>query len=65
MYFEIIVMFLPACTMFDSLIQDKIAHMTEDPAKTICHGISAPYTGKNFEEPGHNVYFIFFLQKMK
>jgi len=36
---------LSACTMFDSLVQDKISYMTEDPAKTICHGISAPYTG--------------------
>eukprot|EP00112_Aurelia_sp_Birch-Aquarium-sp1_P003785 Seg1427.3 transcript_id=Seg1427.3/GoldUCD/mRNA.D3Y31 product="putative serine racemase" protein_id=Seg1427.3/GoldUCD/D3Y31 len=35
-----------SCTMFDSLYDDKVAKMTEDPGKTVCHGICAPYTGK-------------------
>ncbi|XP_065066648.1 probable serine racemase [Rhopilema esculentum] len=35
-----------SCTMFDSLHSNKIAHMMENPSKTICHGISAPFTGQ-------------------
>ena len=40
------VLSVPACTMFDSLVENKMAVMKQDPGKTICHGISAPYTGK-------------------